>query len=87
MANAVGYSSFIDLALFNGDLVTADLLGISEQQFFNGNIELENYFGYDWPDDAEPVTRADGQSFTFDIELFDSLGIANLNDFLAESLG
>ncbi|HAA46076.1 MAG: hypothetical protein XD36_0443 [Halomonas sp. 54_146] len=86
VASTVGYNDFIDLALFNGALVTAETLGISEQEFFNGGIDIENFFGYDWPSDLEPASRADGQSFTFEIELFDALGIANLNEFMAASI-
>lgn len=85
-ATAVGYNDWIDMALFNGELVTADSLNISEEMFFGGDIELEEYFGYSWPSDYDPITRSDGQNFSLEIEVLDSLGIANLDAFLAESI-
>tara|TARA_R110001599_G_scaffold353766_1_gene597008 strand:+ start:3851 stop:4927 length:1077 start_codon:yes stop_codon:yes gene_type:complete len=85
-ATAVGYDNWIDMALFNGELVTADSLNISEDMFFGGDIDIENYFGYNWPSDLEPISREDGQPFTLEIEVLDSLGVANLDAVFAEAL-
>lgn len=84
-ATAVGYDNWIDMALFNGELVTADSLNISEDMFFQGDIDIENYFGYSWPSDLEPISREDGQNFSLEIEVLDSLGIANLDAVFAEA--
>lgn len=85
-ATAVGYDDWIDMALFNGELVTADSLNISEEKFFWGDIEIENYFGYSWPSDLEPIVREDAQSFSLEIEVLDSLGVANLGAVFSEAI-
>lgn len=82
LASDVGYDGWIDMALFNGDLVTPASLGISEQEFFSGENDLEFYFGYDWPftEASEAViSRPDGETFTAEFVLYDALGIANLD--------
>ncbi len=83
LASLVGYDGWIDFALFNGALVTAEMLGITEQEFFWGD-ELFTYFGYQWPwvdEGDEVVSRPDGEAFTVSVVMYDSLDIANLHDF------
>lgn len=89
LATDVGYDEWIDFALFNGELVTANSLNITEEEFFWGDIEIESYFGYDWPvgGDSDIITRSDGQDFSVNVELLDSLGVANMDVFFAENFG
>lgn len=85
LGTTVGYDEWIDFALYNGDLVTPDLLDVSEAEFFGGENEIENYFGYEWPlEGPQTISRTDGQSFTLEIEVLDALGIANLDAFMTE---
>lgn len=90
-ASSVGYQDWIDLALYNGDLVTAESLELTQDEFFFGDIDIESYYGYEWPlsadgQDGDTITREDGQNFSLEIELLDSLGIANLNTYLEEMI-
>lgn len=89
-ARDVGYQDWIDLAVYNGDLVTADLLDMTQQAFFD-DIDIESYFGYEWPtaddgQDGDTIFREDGEDFSLEIELLDSLGIANLDTFLQDGI-
>lgn len=85
LASQVGYDDWIDFALFNGELVTPESVGVSEQEFFFGDNDLEYYFGYDWPlveEGPTVITRPDGQDFTAEVVLYDALGVANTDVFV-----
>lgn len=79
LASQVGRDGFIDFAFFNGELVTPEMVGVSNEAFFFGGGSLEEYFGYDWPDTdgAQTITRDDGQRFELDITLYDAIGVSN----------
>lgn len=85
LAAAVGYDGWLDFALFNGELVTPETLNLTDQEFFFGENDLEYYFGYDWAETAGgiEISREDGQAFTLDAVLYDTLGIANVEDVFA----
>lgn len=81
----VGYDQWIDFALYNGELVTPELVNVSNDEFFWGGNDLESYFGYEWPDEGpQEISRADGQNFSLEIEVFDALGISNLDALMNE---
>lgn len=85
LGSEVGYTDFIDLALLNGELVTPSYLDISPEEFFVGESEIFEYFGYSWPwveSGPEVISREDGESFTVEIEVLDTLGIANANEII-----
>lgn len=88
-AEQVGYFDFIDFALFNGELVLPETIGVGPDTFFYNETELYEYFGYDWQWDQqgpEVLSRDDGAPFTVSVELLDTLGINNLNEVFDAAL-
>ncbi|WP_299316385.1 DUF4214 domain-containing protein [uncultured Halomonas sp.] len=90
-AEQVGYTTgFIDFALFNGELVLPEAIGVGPDTLFYNQSELYHYFGYDWQWDLqggdESLSRPDGQEFSVSVELLDTLGIANLDEVFAAAM-
>ena len=89
-AEQVGYTTgFIDFALFNGELVLPEAIGVGPDTLFYNQSELYHYFGYDWQWDMqgnESLSRPDGQAFSVSVELLDTLGIANLDEVFAAAM-
>lgn len=78
---------FIDFALFNGNLVTAESVGVAPNDFFWGGDDVVNFFGYQWLEGAgaeELIVRPDGQAFDASVVVYDTLGVADLSPLLAE---